>query len=76
MIGTILAVRLAHLDSLNYSNNPVEKNLANMIIFWLDKCSKESTREVLLKAVEVQIVNSHQTAQKICGLLRMFDRYV
>ena len=52
MIGTTLAVRLAHLDGLNYNNNPVEKNLANMIIFWLDKCSKESTREVLLKAVE------------------------
>ena len=52
MIGATLGVRLGHLDGLNYSNNPVEKNLANMISFWLDNCFKGSTRKVLLKTVE------------------------
>ena len=78
MIGTALEVKSGDLDSLKYSNNPVEENLAIVISTWLDKHAKETTWEVLLKAVEGKIVESQQTGLNIREFLKrhdVFDRY-
>ena len=66
IIGTVLEVRSSDLDSLKCSINPVEENLAIMISTWLDKYAKEVTWEVLLKAMEGNIVETQQTGQNIC----------
>ena len=79
MVGTALDVSSADLDSLKCSNNPVEENLTKMLGIWLDKHAKEATWEVLLKAVEGNIVQSQQTGQNIREFLKkhnMFNRYV
>ena len=74
IIGTALGVSTANLDTIKYSNNPVEENVASMIGTWLDKCAKESTWEVLLKAVEGKIVDSQQTGQMIHKFLKIPER--
>ena len=79
MVGTALDVSSADLDSLKCSNNPVEENLTKMLGIWLDKRAKEATWEVLLKAVEGNIVQSQQTGQNIREFLKkhdVFNRYV
>ena len=79
MIGVALEISLGDLDSLKFSNNPVEENLTKMLGIWLDKRAKEATWEVLLKAVEGNIVQSQQTGQNIREFLKkhnMFNRYV
>ena len=79
MIGTALEVSSGDLDSLKYSNNQVEENLAIMISMWLDKHAKVATWEVLLKAVEDKIVESPKTGLNIRQFLKrpdVFDRYV
>ena len=79
MIGTALEVSSGDLDSLKYSNNQVEENLAFMISMWLDKHAKVATWEVLLKAVEDKIVESQKTGLNIRQFLKrpdVFDRYV
>ena len=79
MIGTALEVSSGDLDSLKFSNNPVEENLAIVISNWLDKHPKETTWEVLLKAVEGKIVESPQTGLNIREFLKrpdLFYRYV
>ena len=74
MIGVALEISSGDLDSLKFSNNPVEVNLANMIGTWLDKCGEEATWEVLLEAVEGKIVDSQQTGQKIREFLKIPKR--
>ena len=79
MIGTALEVNSGDLDSLKYSNNPVEENLAIMISMWLNKHAKGATWQVLLKAVEGKIVECQQTGLKIREFLKrhdVFNRYV
>ena len=65
IIGVVLEVSRADLDSLKESNNSVEVNLAKMIDKWLDQYAKKATWGVLLEAVEGKTVNSQQTGQKI-----------
>ena len=74
IIGTALGVSAADLDSIKYSNNPVEEKVASMISTWLDKCAKDATWEALLKAVEGKIVDSQQTGQKIREFLKIPER--
>ena len=74
IIGTALGVSAADLDSIKYSNNPVEEKVASMIGTWLDTHFKEATWEVLLKAVEGKIVNSQLTGQKIREFLKIPER--
>ena len=79
IIGNVLEVMLSDLDSLKYSINPVEENLAIIISTWLDKHAEEVTCEVLLKAVEGNIVETQQTEQNVCESIKkhdVFDRYV
>ena len=74
IIGTVLEVSSADLDSIKYSNNPVHQKLASMISIWLDTHSKHATWEALLKAVEGKIVNSQLTGQKIREFLNIPER--
>ena len=74
MIGTALEVSLGDLDSIKYSNIPVDEKLATMMSTWLDKYGKKATWEVLLKAVESKIVDSHQTGEKIREILKIPER--
>ena len=79
MVGTALDISSTDLDGLKYSSNRVEENLAIMISTWLDKHAKEATWEVLLKAVEGNIVQSQQTGQNIREFLKkhdVFNRYM
>ena len=71
IIGVVLEVSPADLDSLKDSNNSVEVNLAKMIDKWLDQYAEKATWEVLLKAVEGKTVNSQQTGQKIREFLKI-----
>ena len=74
MIGVALEISSGDLDSLKFSNNSVDENLAYLIGTWLDKHGKEATWDVLLKAVEGNIVDSQQTGQKIHGFLKIPER--
>ena len=74
MIGVALEISSGDLDSLKFSNNSVDENLANMIGTWLDKCGEEATWEVLLDAVEGKIVDSQQTGQMIRDFLNIPER--
>ena len=74
IIGTALGVSAADLDSINYSNNPVEEKVASMTGTWLDKCTRDAIWEALLKAVEGRIVDSQQTGQNICEFLNIPER--
>ena len=73
-IGTTLEVSSGVLNNLLHNHNPVNVILINMIDTWLDKCGKEATWEVLLKAVEDKIVNSRRTGQKIREFLKIPER--
>ena len=74
MIGVALEVSSGDLKSIQDSKSSVEVNLANMIDKWLDTRAKEATWEVLLNAVEGEIVDSKQTGQKIRKFLKIPER--
>ena len=74
MIGTALAVSSGDLDAINCGNNPVDEKLASTISIWLNKCGKKATWEVLLKAVEGEIVDNQQTGEKIREFLKIPER--
>ena len=74
IIGVVLDVSPADLDSLEKSNNSVEVNLSKMIDKWLHQYAEKATWEVLLKAVEGKTVNSQLTGQKIREFLKIPER--
>ena len=69
VIGTVLEVSPADLNSLETSRNP-EENLAKAINKWILKKSKEATWEVLLEAVEDPMVKGHQVGDGIRDFLK------
>ena len=74
MIGVALEVSSGDLDTIKYSNIPVEEKVASMISTWLNKQAKKATWEALLGAVESKTVDSQQTGQKIREFLKMLER--
>ena len=74
MIGVALGISSGDLDSLEHSNNTDKGKLASMISTWLNKRAKKATWEVLIEAVEGEIVNSQLTGQMIREFLKTLER--